>query len=294
MSAFARPRRTPSPTALTSSSRAKRPIQTVRIWRRLRSRTSSAISALSFRSTCAGDAGVSVVVTGYASLDYAVRLDRAAAPGRDRDDSLAPARMAAPGRLAGLCRLRLSVAAACATRSRSAGWRRRRRRALPRRSWRASEFERTGSPRVPDERRSAFSPISPTAAAIAFTIRASPSRSTLDEAQRGLVAAAEWVCLTVGPAAATRSALAAVQPDAKLVWAVKADARAVPADLAAAIAARADIVAFSRGEAEFVAKARASTDAKRSQILIETRGREGVALSQGSARRCLSRRCARG
>ena len=104
----------------------------------------------------------------------------------------------------------------------------------------------------------------------------------LDRAQRDLVADADWVCLTVGPAEATRRALAAVQPDAKVVWAVKVDARAVPADLAAAIAGRADFVAFSRGEAEFVAKARASTGAKkRSQILIETRGREGVALSQG-------------
>ena len=115
----------------------------------------------------------------------------------------------------------------------------------------------------------------------------------LDEAQRGLVAAAEWVCLDGRTRRGYRSAPEAVQPDAKLAWAVKVDARAVPADLAAAIASRADIVAFSRGEAEFVGKARASTE-QRSQILIETRGREGVALSQGSGEPCLSRRCASG
>ena len=104
----------------------------------------------------------------------------------------------------------------------------------------------------------------------------------LDPRQGELVAAAEWVCLTIGPARATRTALAVVRPDAKVVWAVKADARALPEDLASAIAARADIVAFSRGEAEFVGKARVSAGArKRSQILIETRGREGVALSEG-------------
>lgn len=104
----------------------------------------------------------------------------------------------------------------------------------------------------------------------------------LDTAQRDLVAAADWVCLTIGPAEATRSVLAAARPDAKVVWAVKVDARAVPADLAAAIAVRADLVSFNRGEAELVAKARASTGArKQSQILIETRGREGVALSEG-------------
>ena len=103
----------------------------------------------------------------------------------------------------------------------------------------------------------------------------------LDTAQHELVTAADWVCLTIGPAGVTRAALEAARPDAKVVWAVKVDARAVPADLAAAIAARADLVAFSRGEAEFVAKARSAGAKEGSQILIETRGREGVALWQG-------------
>jgi sugar/nucleoside kinase (ribokinase family) len=103
----------------------------------------------------------------------------------------------------------------------------------------------------------------------------------LDAHQLELIAAAKWVCLTVGPPGATRQALAAIRPDAKLVWAVKADPRAVPAELAAAICARADIVAASRAEASFVAAAVApSGPSRRRRLLVETRGAEGVALTQ--------------
>jgi len=103
---------------------------------------------------------------------------------------------------------------------------------------------------------------------------------TLDESQSKLVASAQWVCLTVGPAAATAQALAAAKPETQVVWAVKADPRAVPPDLAAAIAGRADVVAYSRGEAPFVADALKSVGApRRRQLLIETRGRDGVSLS---------------
>ena len=73
----------------------------------------------------------------------------------------------------------------------------------------------------------------------------------LDEGQRELVAAADMVCVTVGPETATREVLAAAAPHATVVWAVKADPRAVPPDLAAALAMRADIVVSSRREAGF-------------------------------------------
>jgi sugar/nucleoside kinase (ribokinase family) len=103
----------------------------------------------------------------------------------------------------------------------------------------------------------------------------------LDAHQLELVAEAQWVCLTVGPPGATRQALAAIRPGAKLVWAVKADPRAVPAELAAAICARADIVAASRAEAAFVAAALAAAGpSRRRRLLVETRGAEGVAVTQ--------------
>ena len=103
----------------------------------------------------------------------------------------------------------------------------------------------------------------------------------LDEHQLELIVQAQWVCLTVGPVDATRQALAATDPNAKLVWAVKADPRAVPPDLAAAIAERADIVAASRGEAAFVAAALAAAGpSRRRRLVVETRGSEGVAATR--------------
>ncbi len=104
--------------------------------------------------------------------------------------------------------------------------------------------------------------------------------TALNAHQRDMLANADWVCLTVGPTDVTFAALAAMRPDAKLVWAVKADARAVPPDLAAAIAARADIVSFSRREADFAAQARAATSPRPGQWLVETRGEDGVVLTR--------------
>ena len=104
---------------------------------------------------------------------------------------------------------------------------------------------------------------------------------TLDAHQLELVSEARWVCLTVGPVEATRQALAAIRPDARLVWAVKADPRAVPPDLAAAICARADVVTASRAEATFLAKALAAAGPpRRRRLILETRGAEGVAATR--------------
>lgn len=111
----------------------------------------------------------------------------------------------------------------------------------------------------------------------------------LDAGQEALIRAAEWVCLTVGPAAATAQALAAARPDAQVVWAVKADPRAVPADLAASIAARADIIAWNRGEAAFVADAlHACATPERGRLLVETRGRDSVALRVGAQEKIIA------
>ncbi len=106
----------------------------------------------------------------------------------------------------------------------------------------------------------------------------------LDEGQRALIAEAKAICVTVGPTKATWEALRLARPDAMLVWAVKADPRAVPPDLAAALAARADIVVFSQGEAGFAAEAYATADKPaRRRIDIETRGRNGVAFMRDGA-----------
>jgi len=100
----------------------------------------------------------------------------------------------------------------------------------------------------------------------------------LSEAQRAIVAAADWVCLTVGPPAATRSILAAARPDARVVWAVKNDPGSMPADVVAALAARADVISCSRGEAAYVGDALSVAPA-RARLLIETLGAEGARAS---------------
>jgi sugar/nucleoside kinase (ribokinase family) len=112
------------------------------------------------------------------------------------------------------------------------------------------------------------------------------AEACLSERQRALVDSAEAICVAVGPTQATWETLRRARPDAALVWAVKADPRAVTPDLAAALAARADVVAFSRGEADFVADAFAAADAPvGGRLRIETRGREGAAYMQNGVTR---------
>jgi ribokinase len=103
----------------------------------------------------------------------------------------------------------------------------------------------------------------------------------LDDGQRALIAAAEAVCITVGPARATREALALAQANAQFAWVVKADSRAVPRDLAEVLATRADIIIFSRGEAAFIEDAlERANKATRRPVVIETRGASEVAIKQ--------------
>jgi ribokinase len=105
------------------------------------------------------------------------------------------------------------------------------------------------------------------------------ARPELDKSQRALIAAADAVCITVGPPSATREALALMGAEAPLAWVVKADPRAVPGDLAAALAMRADAILFSRGEANFVDKALSQAKtATRRPVVIETRGADAVAI----------------
>jgi ribokinase len=105
----------------------------------------------------------------------------------------------------------------------------------------------------------------------------------LTSAQSALVTAAPVVCLTVGPPAATRAALAAAAPGAAVVWSVKADPDAYPPELVERLLARADVIAMAHGERAFVA-ARGGGRAPRSgALVVETRGSAGVRWEQGAA-----------
>jgi ribokinase len=226
---------------------------------------------------------MSVVVIGYASLDYAVRLDSPPQP--DRTATILARAVEWP---------RLGGSPAYVTAALVAGGAR---DATPV-SWVGDDAEgaryrnrlealgvrtdgisvRPGSTPIcilayqPDGRCHCLYDPGPTAL------------SGLDDRQRALLAEAEAICITVGPTKATWEALLFAPLEATLVWAVKADPRAVPPDLAAALAARADIVVFSHGEAGFAAEAFAAADEPaRRRIRVETRGRNGVALMQNGA-----------
>jgi ribokinase len=224
---------------------------------------------------------VNVVVTGYASLDYAVRLDR---PPRPDTTATILSRPLEWPRLGGSPAYVAAALVASGVRD-----------AVPI-SWVADDADgaryREGLTRLgvrtdgialrPGRTPVCILAYQPDGGCHCLYDPGLAGPLEFDSLQCKLLAGADWVCLTVGPSEATRTALAATRPDAKLVWTVKADARAVPADLAAAIAARADVVAFNRGEADFVAKARAAGGAQtRPSLLIETRGRDGVAMTQG-------------
>ena len=198
---------------------------------------------------------MSVVVTGYASLDYAVRLDR---PPRPDTTATILSRPDEWPRLGGSPAYVAAALVAGGVRD-----------AIPI-SWVADDadgaryraglaragFERTESPRVPDERQFASSPISRTAPVIASMIQGSPNRLNWTRgtarARRGRRMGLSDDRTRRGYPGRPRGGPAGRQGRLGR----QGRCAGVPADLAAAIASRADLVAFSRGEAEFVAKAR--------------------------------------
>lgn len=104
----------------------------------------------------------------------------------------------------------------------------------------------------------------------------------LTATQRHLIGQADWLCVTIGPAAATTAALAALSPRAKLCWVVKHDPRALPLDLARDLAARANLICCSHAERPFVNRALEGQPTPAKQILIETHGGDGAAIQVGS------------
>ena len=130
-------------------------------------------------------------------------------------------------------------------------------------------------------RPSPSSPTTPTADASASMIPGTPQRFDLTGPQRALITEADWLCVTIGPVAATRSCARNARSEAKLVWVVKDDPRAMPRDLAARMTARADVICYSQAERAFVDEALRSSvgNARGDQIMIETRGGSGAAAS---------------
>jgi ribokinase len=226
---------------------------------------------------------MSIVVTGYASLDYVVRLDSAPKP--DRTATILSRARNWP-RLGGSPAYVAAALVAGGARD-----------AAPI-SWVGDDAEgaryrdavaalgvRTDGIRVrPGRTPICILAYEPDGRCHCLYDPGLTAEADLDEGQRALIAAAKAICVAVGPMKATWEALRLARPDAMLVWAVKADPRAVPPDLKAALAARADIVVFSQGEAGFAAEASVTAiKPGRRRIDIETRGRNGVAFMRDGA-----------
>ena len=224
-----------------------------------------------------------VVVIGYASLDYVVRLDSAARP--DRTSTIV-SRAAEWPRLGGSPAYVAAALAAGGVRD-------------------AAPVSWVGDDREGERYRTGLREHGVSVAGIGVRPGRTPvcilayepdggcqclydpglrHAAELDQDQRALIAAADALCVTVGPAGSTREALALLRPEASVAWVVKADPRAVPPDLAAALAARAGVVLFSQGEAAFVEEALAAIEEPaRPPVTVETRGRHGVALRRSGA-----------
>jgi ribokinase len=103
----------------------------------------------------------------------------------------------------------------------------------------------------------------------------------LTDAQRAVIAASDWVLLTVAPRDTTIEVLAVLRPSTRLAWAVKHDEDAYAPDLALRILARADVVSFSRGERDWLSFDGVAPESRvrGGSLVIETRGADGVAWS---------------
>jgi len=214
---------------------------------------------------------VKIVVTGYASLDFVVRLDAPALPDRTATILSRPRQWP---RLGGSpAYVTAALVAAGVKDATPVSWvgdddeGARYREALRRLGVKAD-----GVSARPGRTPVCLLAYQPDGGCVCLYDPGLAAPIALDEAQRGLIAAADALVATVGPAEATREALALAR--GKVIWVVKADARATPPDLAAELAARAEIIVHSRAEAGFVAAAGARPETLR----IETRGAEGVAI----------------
>ena len=112
--------------------------------------------------------------------------------------------------------------------------------------------------------------------------RGDVDRQTLTQAQRLVLGAAEFVCVAAGAAATSAAVLDCISSEAPLAWIAKRDPVCFPESLAQRLAQRADFIFCNAAERSAVDIARAG-GARTGQAIIETRGAQGVRLEQGGA-----------
>lgn len=101
-------------------------------------------------------------------------------------------------------------------------------------------------------------------------------RETLTDRQKEVIAAADLLCVTVGPPGIACEALALVDGDCKVAWVMKNDPLSYPIELRTALAARADYIFCNRQEREWVDEGLAETATQRRPVIVETAGGDAV------------------
>lgn len=102
-------------------------------------------------------------------------------------------------------------------------------------------------------------------------------REHLSEAQQALIAGASHLCISVGPPQLMDTILDACAPKARLYWAVKNDSDAFPPALRTRLSARADVIFCNASEPGLIGPTQA--------VIVETRGARGVVVRQSGAPR---------
>lgn len=103
----------------------------------------------------------------------------------------------------------------------------------------------------------------------------------LSDGQCALLAAADLLVLTAGPADVTQTLLHRLPPTARLAWIVKPDPACFPPDLARNIARRADWLFCNASERAWLETSRQA--GRSGQVVFETRGGDGVAVDAGGS-----------
>ena len=108
-----------------------------------------------------------------------------------------------------------------------------------------------------------------------------PGPAVLTAPQQLLAAQADWLVISAGPAEIAHALLDAVAPTIRLAWIAKFDPACFPADLVGRLTARADVIFCNGGERAWLEGDRRG-DRRAGQILFETRGGEGVFVEGAS------------
>ena len=101
-------------------------------------------------------------------------------------------------------------------------------------------------------------------------------RESLTDRQKEVIAAADLLCVTVGPPGIAAEALALIDGDCRVAWVMKNDPLSFPIELRTALAARADYIFCNRQEREWVDEGLAATPSHRLPVIVETAGGEAV------------------